>query len=168
LKKKRKIKKTLVFGVITVNDSIFGEISFLEGTAATASVVANEPDTVVRVLESYYLDVLFDYYPGLSGRFYHYLATVLATRLKLRESAAQGGKTKDEEESELEDDDKISKNSIIARTQNSDAKKKKKRKSFKRTVAGGEEDLIRERKETKPKITTESGEKKEKTKDKKE
>jgi len=144
--------KTLVFGIISSkNDSIFGEISFLEGTGATASVVANESDTVIHVIEGYYLDILFDYFPGLSGRFYHYLATVLSTRLKQREAAGQG-KGKDDEESE-EDDKSLSKNPV-SRTQNSESKKKKKRKSSKRMVVAAEEEwsaVVDPKK--KPKIT---------------
>lgn len=57
--------------------------------------MADEDDTNIHVIEGYFLDILFDYYPPLSGRFYHYLATVLSTRLKLRESS-QAKKLKDE------------------------------------------------------------------------
>jgi len=125
--------KTHVIGIINANtdsisknDTIFGEISFLEGTDASASVVADENDTVVHVIEGYYLDVLFEYYPGLSGRFYHFLATVLSTRLKQREAAALKGKDVDEE-SEIEEYEKSTKNPIVTRAQNSDVKKKKKK-----------------------------------------
>eukprot|EP01126_Amoeba_proteus_P011151 TRINITY_DN1445_c0_g1_i6.p1 TRINITY_DN1445_c0_g1~~TRINITY_DN1445_c0_g1_i6.p1 ORF type:complete len:333 (-),score=74.85 TRINITY_DN1445_c0_g1_i6:238-1236(-) len=68
--------------------SIFGEISFLEGAGgkATASVVADENDTMVHIIEGFFLDIAFEYYPGLSGRFYHYLAQILSGRLKQREA----------------------------------------------------------------------------------
>jgi len=69
-------------------DSLFGEISFLEGGKASASVVCDKDETQIAIIEGYWLDVLFQYYPELSGRFYHYLANVLSKRLKQRESAA--------------------------------------------------------------------------------
>jgi len=149
--------KTLVIGIITTNidstsknDTIFGEISFLEGTDASASVVADENDTVVHVIEGYYLDVLFDYYPGLSGRFYHFLATVLSTRLKQRETAALG-KGKDDEESEIEDEEKSLNAKIpVSKAPHSDVKKKK-RKSSKRMASSAEEEWVGEpKKKTKP------------------
>jgi CRP-like cAMP-binding protein/methylglyoxal synthase len=70
-------------------DNLFGEISFLEGGKASASVVCDKDETQIAIIEGYWLDVLFQYYPELSGRFYHYLANVLSKRLKQRESAAQ-------------------------------------------------------------------------------
>jgi len=69
-------------------DNLFGEISFLEGGKASASVVCDKDETQIAIIEGYWLDVLFQYYPELSGRFYHYLANVLSKRLKQRESAA--------------------------------------------------------------------------------
>jgi CRP/FNR family cyclic AMP-dependent transcriptional regulator len=68
-------------------DNLFGEISFLEGGKASASVVCDKDETQIAIIEGYWLDVLFQYYPELSGRFYHYLANVLSKRLKQRESA---------------------------------------------------------------------------------
>lgn len=68
--------------------ALFGEISFLEGGKASASVVCDKDDTQIAIIEGYWLDVLFQYHPELSGRFYHYLANVLSKRLKQRESAA--------------------------------------------------------------------------------
>lgn len=69
-------------------DNLFGEISFLEGGKASASVVCDKDETQIAIIEGYWLDVLFQYYPELSGRFYHYLANVLSKRLKQREAAA--------------------------------------------------------------------------------
>jgi len=87
--------------IATISDGeIFGEIAFLEGSGATASVVADEDNTVIHVIEGYYLDILFDYFPHLSGRFYHYLATVLSTRLKSREAAESKRKRDEATESE--------------------------------------------------------------------
>uniref|UniRef100_A0A6B2L6K3 Cyclic nucleotide-binding domain-containing protein n=1 Tax=Arcella intermedia TaxID=1963864 RepID=A0A6B2L6K3_9EUKA len=158
----------VTFGIITTNDSIFGEISFLEGTPATASVVANEDGTVVRVLEGYFLEVLFNYYPGLSGRFYHYLASVLSTRLTIREkgtatvapekkvkrkpsfphsmtSAEEEDENKMEKEEKKDKEDKKDKEpkNAVIRTQMTD---KKKRKSSKKMIGGEEDWLAIERK----------------------
>jgi len=146
--------QTIVFGVITTQDSMFGEISFLEGVGgkATASVVANEPETVVRVIEGYYLNILFEYNPGLAGRFYHYLGQVLSKRLKIREATAQN--KKEEDESEVDDErsetdnrrdstsetftvEKESKKNPVKRTKDLEKKVKKRRKSSNRIVVEG-------------------------------
>jgi CRP-like cAMP-binding protein len=78
--------ETKVLGRMTSDDGLFGEISFLEGGAASASVIADEPDTAVYIIEGYFLNILFEENPGLSGRFYHYLAHMLSKRLKQREA----------------------------------------------------------------------------------
>jgi CRP-like cAMP-binding protein len=78
--------ETKVLGRMTNDDGLFGEISFLEGCPASASVIADEPDTAVYVIEGYFLNILFEENPGLSGRFYHYLAHMLSKRLKQREA----------------------------------------------------------------------------------
>jgi CRP-like cAMP-binding protein len=57
----------------------------LEGGRASASVVCDKDDTQIAIIEGYFLEVLFEYYPELSGRFFHYLAHVLSKRLKQRE-----------------------------------------------------------------------------------
>jgi CRP-like cAMP-binding protein len=80
-------KQKLVLGKFVKDDGVFGEISFLEGGAATASVVADEEETAVHIIEGYFLDVLFQRTPGLSGRFYHYLASLLAKRVAQREGS---------------------------------------------------------------------------------
>lgn len=72
----------------STTDNMFGEISFLEGGKASASVVCNKDDTSIAIIEDYWLDVVFSYYPEIAGKFYHYLANVLSKRLKQRESAA--------------------------------------------------------------------------------
>ena len=76
-----------VLGRMVPDDgAVFGEISFLEGGAASASVIADENDTQVFVIEGYFLNVLFEKYPSMGGRFYHFLAQMLSKRLKQRES----------------------------------------------------------------------------------
>lgn len=71
----------------STTDNMFGEISFLEGGKASASVVCNKDDTSIAIIEDYWLDVVFSYYPEIAGKFYHYLANVLSKRLKQRETA---------------------------------------------------------------------------------
>lgn len=74
--------------IATMNPGeVFGEISFLEGGQATATVTAAEDETDVYVIEAVRLKVLFLRKPALAGRFMQYLATVLSGRLKQREIA---------------------------------------------------------------------------------
>jgi hypothetical protein len=85
------IERKTVLGRMGKEDGVFGEISFLEGGAATASVVADENEATVYIIEGYYLDILFQRNPRLSGRFYHYLAQLLAKRVAQREAALRSG-----------------------------------------------------------------------------
>jgi CRP-like cAMP-binding protein len=64
---------------------IFGEMSFVENTTASASVVVDE-DAEVLTLSHESLRSLIESVPGLSTRFYQSLATLLSRRL--RESAS--------------------------------------------------------------------------------
>jgi len=59
---------------------IFGVVSFLEGNSPY-NFVAKE-DTKVKIIEGYYLQILFQYFPVLSGKFYFYLASCQAKRLQ--------------------------------------------------------------------------------------
>lgn len=67
---------------------MFGEISLLKHGLATASIIADDEDTVMYVLEGTFLDSLFRTEPGLPSRFYCFLATVQAGRLRELSSAA--------------------------------------------------------------------------------
>jgi CRP-like cAMP-binding protein len=67
--------------------ALFGEISFLDGSAATASVIANDESVEVYVIEGYFINILFVKYPELAGRFFAYLAGVIAGRLSEREAS---------------------------------------------------------------------------------
>lgn len=58
-----------------------GEISFLEGVKTTASVIADEDNTTIYVLEARNLKVTFMRAPALAGKFYEYLAYTLSRRL---------------------------------------------------------------------------------------
>jgi len=77
------VKENRIISIIEL-DSIFGEVSFLEGCPATATVIACE-ELEVNIIEAYYLHVLFQYQPQVAGRFYHYLASVLSKRITERE-----------------------------------------------------------------------------------
>lgn len=58
----------------------FGEISFLIGGSATASVIAEE-ETCIYVLDTVFLSILFHSDPLLAARLYFYLAEQLGERL---------------------------------------------------------------------------------------
>lgn len=80
-----RIEKVSNDGVNTVLGTIkegetFGEISFLEGEGASASVIA-DGDVELYIIEGYFINVLFSTQPGFAGRFYHYLCSILASRL---------------------------------------------------------------------------------------
>jgi CRP-like cAMP-binding protein len=59
--------------------AVFGEVSFLDGSAASASVVALEPVDVFVLDE---VDELLAADPALSSGFYRSMATLLARRLR--------------------------------------------------------------------------------------
>jgi serine/threonine protein kinase len=67
---------------------MFGEISLLKHGLATASIIADEENTVMYVLEGTSLDALFRTEPGLPSRFYCFLATTQAMRLRELSSTA--------------------------------------------------------------------------------
>jgi len=85
------IKKTTAEGDIilghTQPPALFGEMTFLENGKATASVIATGDDCSVYIVEGFYINTLFVDYPVLAGRFYSFLASVLAKRLSDREDA---------------------------------------------------------------------------------
>eukprot|EP01100_Stratorugosa_tubuloviscum_P012523 TRINITY_DN597_c0_g2_i10.p1 TRINITY_DN597_c0_g2~~TRINITY_DN597_c0_g2_i10.p1 ORF type:complete len:877 (+),score=349.05 TRINITY_DN597_c0_g2_i10:674-3304(+) len=59
----------------------FGEISFLEGSGAAVTVIADEDEIELQIIEGYFVNRLFNLRDGIEGRFYHYLSTILARRL---------------------------------------------------------------------------------------
>jgi len=69
----------------TIQREIFGEITFLQGGRATASVIANSEKVELYMVEGYALKVLFELKPGLAGRFFKYLASIAEKRLWERE-----------------------------------------------------------------------------------
>jgi len=64
-----------------------GEISLLLGGSATASVIADSDEVEVLDIEKGFIDVMFVRYPDMAGRFFHYLASVLARRLIFHETS---------------------------------------------------------------------------------
>eukprot|EP00029_Vermamoeba_vermiformis_P006419 TRINITY_DN2511_c0_g1_i1.p1 TRINITY_DN2511_c0_g1~~TRINITY_DN2511_c0_g1_i1.p1 ORF type:complete len:807 (+),score=231.66 TRINITY_DN2511_c0_g1_i1:46-2466(+) len=70
----------------TVNEGeIFGEIGLLQGSAASAFVIASTEEVVLNVIDGSYLNMLFYSYPHLAYRFYRYLAKQLGDRIIQRE-----------------------------------------------------------------------------------
>ncbi len=66
---------------------IFGEMSFVEGSQASASVVAedDQPVEVVRIAQEQ-VEPLLEAEPGVYGRFYKSLAEILSLRLRTTSS----------------------------------------------------------------------------------
>eukprot|EP00299_Pterocystis_sp_00344_P012827 c6214_g1_i2.p1 GENE.c6214_g1_i2~~c6214_g1_i2.p1 ORF type:complete len:1169 (+),score=268.13 c6214_g1_i2:294-3509(+) len=63
---------------------IIGEISFIEGGATSASVVADSNDVVVYVMNRDFVERALINNPGLTGRFYKFLAVLLADRIRTK------------------------------------------------------------------------------------
>ena len=61
--------------------AVFGEMSFLQGKGASASVIA-EDNVEVRVMHFMHVNGLLNSVPGLATRFYQTLAVTLAHRLQ--------------------------------------------------------------------------------------
>lgn len=61
--------------------AVFGEMSFLESAAASASILAQEP-CELDILEGPFVHSLLASVPGLAARFYQSLALMLAQRLR--------------------------------------------------------------------------------------
>jgi len=76
---------TIVLGSM-IQDETFGEISFLnQGKGASASVIADQDETSLTIVEGYYINALFNVNPAFAGRFFRYLAVLLANRIKERQ-----------------------------------------------------------------------------------
>lgn len=62
---------------------IFGDMSFIEGQPASASVVAAEDQEVLAFVISHnYISTLTQQNPGMAARFYQSLAEILSRRLR--------------------------------------------------------------------------------------
>ncbi|PRP77326.1 hypothetical protein PROFUN_05571 [Planoprotostelium fungivorum] len=66
----------------------FGEISFLQGKGASASVISDSDDGVdLTIIEGYFINALFNIHADFAGRFFKYLATLISTRIRDRQSS---------------------------------------------------------------------------------
>eukprot|EP00300_Choanocystis_sp_HF-7_P000127 c10108_g1_i1.p1 GENE.c10108_g1_i1~~c10108_g1_i1.p1 ORF type:complete len:1156 (+),score=342.36 c10108_g1_i1:146-3613(+) len=84
-----RIEKTLPDGNVVVlrtcvENDIIGEISFIEGTTTSATVIAASEDVEVYVMSRSLIEEALIKNPGLPGRFYKFLATLLADRLRTK------------------------------------------------------------------------------------
>eukprot|EP01124_Arcella_intermedia_P002081 TRINITY_DN11142_c0_g1_i1.p1 TRINITY_DN11142_c0_g1~~TRINITY_DN11142_c0_g1_i1.p1 ORF type:complete len:1417 (-),score=314.61 TRINITY_DN11142_c0_g1_i1:21-4271(-) len=77
--------KVLHLGTIGAPQTM-GEVSILHGSKASASVIAASNEVEVMILDRHFIKIMFVRYPYMAGRFYHYLASVLARRLSFHES----------------------------------------------------------------------------------
>jgi len=78
------LKNSIVLGQMG-NMETFGEIGFLMGGIGQSSVIANDNNVELYIIEGSFINALFAKYPALAGRFYHYISSVLARRLKEQE-----------------------------------------------------------------------------------
>lgn len=60
---------------------IFGEMSFIDGSPASADIIANDP-VEAYVVDGQILDPLLRKYPSIYGRLFRSLAAILARRLR--------------------------------------------------------------------------------------
>jgi len=72
----------------------FGEVSMLIDGKASASVIADSDEVEVIVLDKNFINIMFVRYPDMAGRFYHYLASVLARRLSFHDAASSSSSWK--------------------------------------------------------------------------
>lgn len=61
---------------------IFGDMSFIEGQAASASVMAGDEEVLAFVITHQHIANLTAQNPGLAARFYQSLAEILSRRLR--------------------------------------------------------------------------------------
>jgi extracellular factor (EF) 3-hydroxypalmitic acid methyl ester biosynthesis protein len=75
-----------------ISGEVCGEMSFLESTMASASVIADN-DVTAQALSVSDLNEIFESFPHLAARFYRSVAVVLSNRL--RETSRELAKSKD-------------------------------------------------------------------------
>jgi len=68
---------------------IFGDMSFIEGQAASASVVAGEEEVLVFIVHHAHVSTLMGQNPAFAARFYQSLAEILSRRLRETTSLVQ-------------------------------------------------------------------------------
>jgi CRP-like cAMP-binding protein len=62
----------------------FGEMSFLTGSAATATCVADSDECELTVMEGFYVNMLMSIRPEIAGRFYKFLALLITARIEAK------------------------------------------------------------------------------------
>eukprot|EP01123_Difflugia_compressa_P001110 TRINITY_DN11270_c0_g1_i1.p1 TRINITY_DN11270_c0_g1~~TRINITY_DN11270_c0_g1_i1.p1 ORF type:complete len:256 (-),score=51.64 TRINITY_DN11270_c0_g1_i1:81-848(-) len=77
-------KKERIVCKLGVGD-IFDETSLILNTSEAETSVIAATDTKIRLVEGYYLDILFLYKPVICGKFYHFMACMLSKKLHNRE-----------------------------------------------------------------------------------
>jgi len=73
--------KVQILGIFYTKE-MFGEISFLRKSLATASVIANEDSVLISAINRATIERMKKKKKGFAGRFFRYLATVISSRLK--------------------------------------------------------------------------------------
>uniref|UniRef100_A0A6B2L195 Cyclic nucleotide-binding domain-containing protein n=1 Tax=Arcella intermedia TaxID=1963864 RepID=A0A6B2L195_9EUKA len=79
-------KQKVTTDILQAQFQLFGEICFFLG-GPNETVIADENNTSIGIIEAYYLTVLFETFPPLAGRFYYYMSTVIAQRRTHKEAS---------------------------------------------------------------------------------
>eukprot|EP01117_Protostelium_nocturnum_P015941 TRINITY_DN6213_c0_g1_i1.p1 TRINITY_DN6213_c0_g1~~TRINITY_DN6213_c0_g1_i1.p1 ORF type:complete len:1371 (-),score=496.08 TRINITY_DN6213_c0_g1_i1:61-4173(-) len=88
IEKQNESGKTEIVG--TMNGAeMFGEISFLSGQGASVSIIADENDVDIYVIDRVHILGLFEKHPGMGGKFYKFMALILSRRIRQREVEEQ-------------------------------------------------------------------------------
>ncbi len=72
--------ETKMLGRLRASET-FGELSFLVGSAATATCLADSEEVELTIMEGYYLNMLFQIRPEIAGRFYKFLSMLVTARI---------------------------------------------------------------------------------------
>ncbi|PRP76312.1 phospholipase D1 [Planoprotostelium fungivorum] len=70
---------------VMVEEETFGEMSFLDKIGASACVVAAEDGVEIFAIEGSFVNLLSRVYPDIASKFYRYIASILASRVRSRE-----------------------------------------------------------------------------------
>eukprot|EP01129_Flabellula_baltica_P012140 TRINITY_DN5434_c0_g1_i1.p1 TRINITY_DN5434_c0_g1~~TRINITY_DN5434_c0_g1_i1.p1 ORF type:complete len:1037 (-),score=215.33 TRINITY_DN5434_c0_g1_i1:40-2835(-) len=81
-----------------VDGGTLAEWQFLSGDTSSFEVIAGQGGATIRIIEAYYLNIVFQYYPELAGKFYFYMSKVIADKIKYK---AETMNPKDQESPEI-------------------------------------------------------------------
>eukprot|EP01130_Rhizamoeba_saxonica_P005291 TRINITY_DN2126_c0_g1_i1.p1 TRINITY_DN2126_c0_g1~~TRINITY_DN2126_c0_g1_i1.p1 ORF type:complete len:941 (+),score=173.91 TRINITY_DN2126_c0_g1_i1:417-2825(+) len=76
------IRDGVVVDTVSETGEIFGEMQYISNEGVSKAKVVAKSEVRVIIIEGYYLDTLFNYNPGLAGRFYHYIAVLLYRKIE--------------------------------------------------------------------------------------